>query len=299
MKTLILNQSNIVEGTNNTKFIYRFPQGGYIMKDNQVAVQQLSMYFSIFNITQAYNNNRFSYKWVDGIEYNVLIPNSFLQVKDINEYLQYIMIQNGHYLVDTAGNNIYLLEMVVNQARYAVQLNCYVISQTIATQYGWSLPPVPAVHTWVIPTNNIVPEFIIPSNNNFNKLIGFSAGTYPNAVISGVPPAQTQTPSYTTAQSFLSSTAPQITPYSSFLLYCSLVNNKAVIPSSLVYSFTPTGTTFGALASFQVNDLSWNKVVDGTYNEFVCEFRDQNGDLVSFQDPNTLITLVLKEENEI
>lgn len=295
MKTLILNQSNIVQGSNNTRFQYNFPQGGYIMKNNQVAVQQLSLYFSVFNITQAYNNNFFSYIWVDGTSHTVLIPDSFLQVVDLNEYLQFIMISNGHYLLDTAtGNNVYLLEMVVNQPRYAVQLNCYVVSSSIATTNGWTLPPTAS---WVLPTNPIVPEFVIP-NTNFGKLIGFPAGTYPNAVISGVPPAQTQTPSYASAQTFLSSLAPQITPYSSFLLYCSLVNNKAVIPSSLVYSFTPTGTTFGGLATFQVSELAFNKVVDGTYNSFICEFRDQNGDLCAFQDPNTLITLILRDEDE-
>jgi hypothetical protein len=295
MKTLILNQSNIVSGSNNAQFRYIFPQGGYIMKNNQVAIQQISLYFSIFNITSAYNNNYFSYMWVDGTIHQVQIPNSFLQVSGINEYLQFVMISNGHYLINTStSKNVYLLEMVVNQSRYAVQLNCYYISSALATANSWSLPPGA---TWVLPTNNIVPEFIIP-NTNFGNLIGYAPGNYPNAVISGTPPTQTQTPSYSTAQTFLSSTAPQITPYSSFLLYCTLVNNRAIIPSSLIYSFTPTDVEFGALASFQINDLAWNKVVDGTYNEFICEIRDQNGNLVSLQDPNTLITLILRDEDE-
>lgn len=294
MKTLILNQSNIVQGSSNTKFRYLFPQGGYTMKDNQVAIQQVSLYFSVYNITQVYNNNYFSYIWVDGTSHTVSIPDSFLQITDLNQFLQYTMITNGHYLLDSGGNNIYLLEMVVNQPRYAVQLNCYTISTSIATANSWVLPPTP---TWALPTNTIVPEFVIPPTN-FGKLIGFVPGTYPNAVIAGAPPSQTQTPAYTSAQTFLSTIAPQITPYSSFLLFCSLVNNKAVIPSSLVFSFTPTGTTFGGLASFQVSELAFNKVVDGTYNEFVCEFRDQNGDLVVFQDPNTLITLVLRDADE-
>jgi hypothetical protein len=187
------------------------------------------------------------------------------------------------------------MELVVNQPQYAVQLNNYLISTTIATQNSWTLPPNP---TWVLPTNPILPYFIVP-NNNFGALIGFTAGQYPlsspNGVIAGVPPAQTQTPSYAISQSTLSSVAPQITPYSSFLVFCSLVNNKAVIPSQLIYSFTPENATFGALQSYAPTaELLWNRIVDGQYNSFTIEIRDQLGNLVQFQDPNTLITLFTK-----
>ncbi|MGL5964227.1 MAG: hypothetical protein ACRCZ2_07530, partial [Fusobacteriaceae bacterium] len=75
------------------------------------------------------------------------------------------------------------------------------------------------------------------------------------------------------------------------------VNNKAVIPSQLIYSFTPTNSTFGALQTYQANaELGWNKITSGQYNSFVIEFRDQLGNQVAFQDPNTLITLYTKNE---
>jgi hypothetical protein len=202
------------------------------------------------------------------------------------------MIANTHYLVSSTGNNIYLLEMLVNEPQYAVQLNEFLISVAIATSNSWTLP---AGATWVLPTNQILPYFIIPSNN-FTKTIGFTAGQYPAGTITGVPPAQVQTPSYAVSQSQLSSTAPQITPYSSFLVYCSLVNNRAVIPSQLIFSFTPQDVVFGGLSSYQVSELAWIKIEDGQYNEFVVEFRDQLGNKVKFQDPNSLITLTTKNK---
>jgi hypothetical protein len=295
MKTLILNAQNVVADGTNTKFVYNFPQGGYVFKNDLIAVQEISMYFSAFNITTAYNNNRFSYIWIDGTTHIVNIPNSFLQVSDLNAYLQSAMVLNTHYLLDSTGDYIYLLEMVVNQSRYAVQVNNYVISVALAATNTWVLP---AGATWVLPTNLILPYLVIPSDNNFGLLIGFEAGQYPAGTITGIPPAQVQAPAFTGAQSELSSIAPQITPYSSFLVYCSLVNNRAVIPSQLVYSFTPTNTTFGGLQVYSPTaELGWNKIEDGNYNSFVIEFRDQLGRAVVFQDPNTLITLYTKNRD--
>ena len=297
MKTLILNSSNVVQDGTNSRFIYTFPNGGYEFKDDFIAVQELSQYFSAFNITTQYNNKQFSYIWVDGTQVNITIPDSFLQVKDINAYMQSIMYGNKHYLNTTTGDVVYLLEMVVNQALYAVQINNYVISSTIATANSWTLP---AGATWVLPTNPILPYFIVPANNNFGKLIGFNAGQYPAGTITGTPPAQVQTPAFTSAQSSLSSVAPQITPYSSFLVFCSLVNNKAVIPNQLVFSYTPTDATFGALQKYSPDaELGWNKIENGVYNSFIVEFRDQLGRPVVFKDPNTLITLLTKNKYEM
>lgn len=296
MKTLILNSSNVVADGTNSKFTYSFPNGGFNFKNDFIAVQELSQYFSCFNITSAYNNNSFSYMWVDGTTYTITIPDSFLQVADINAYMQSIMYGNKHYLTTSTGDAVYFLELVVNQSRYAVQLNAYVMSSAIATANSWSLP---AGATWVIPNNNIVPCLVIPSTN-FGLLIGFSAGQYPSGTINGTAPSQTQTPTYTSNQSILSTTTPQITPYSSFLVYCTLVNNRSVIPNQLIFSYTPIDATFGGLQRYAPNaELGWNAVDDGTYNQFTVEFRDQLGRPVKFQDPNTLITLLTKNKYEM
>jgi len=296
-KTLILNSTNVVFGSNNSKFLYNFPNGGYNFKQDLIAVQSIAMYFSTFNITSTYNNNSFSYIWVDGTVNLVSIPDSFLQIADINAFLQSVMVANGHYLLTATGDYVYLLEMVINQSLYAVQVNNFLISVAIATTNAWVLPASP---TWVLPTNPILPYLVIPATNNFGKVIGFGAGQYPAGVIAGVPPAQTQTPSFASSQSELSTLTPQITPYSSFLVFCSLVNNRAVIPSQLIYSFTPKDSVFGAIAVYEPNaELGWNKIIDGQYNSFLVEFRDQLGNPVAFEDPNTLITLYTKNKDEM
>lgn len=292
--TLILNQNNIVPNSGNSSFLYNFPQGGYQFKDQFIAVQQISMYNSVFNISSANNNNKFSYIWVDGTTVNITLPDSYLSISEINAYMQSVMVDNTHFLI-SGTSYVYLLEIVVNPSRYADQINSYVISSTIASNNTWTLPPSA---TWVLPTNAICPMFVVPSTN-FQQLIGYTAGNYPNSVIAGTPPAQTQTPSYTSTQSFLSSTAPQIVPQPYYLCTCTLVNNRLAIPSQLLFSLTPTGSGFGELYTVQMSELAFNKIEDGHYTQFVFRFVDTLGSQITLQDPNTNILLVIKTKAEM
>jgi len=296
MKTLILNSSNILQSSSNSVFQYTFPTGGVEFFDDYVAVQQISMYYSNFNISTSLKNNKFSYTWIDGSVVNITIPDSNMSVSQINDYLQFIMIANTHYLI-SGSNYVYLLEMVVNQAQYAVQVNSYLVSVAIAATNVWTLP---AGATWVLPTNPILPYLTILSNSlsDFGLLIGYEPGQYPTGTITGVPPAQVQTPAYATSQSFLSTSPPNINPQYSFQCLCSLVNNRTVIPSQLLYSLTPTNVQFGGLINQQINDLAWNKISNGFYSTFTFSFRDQNGRPISFNDPNTVIIIVVQNRNE-
>jgi len=293
-KSLILNTNNIIPNSGNSTLQYIFPQGGVAFKDDFIAIQQVSLYNSVFNVSSANNNNSFSYIWIDGTTNLVSIPDSYLELPEINAYLQSIMIANKHYLISGA-NNVYLLNIQVNPARYSYQINSFLVSVAIATTNTWTLP---AGATWVLPTNSIMPMFVVP-NTNFQKLIGFTAGNYPNTVIAGVPPAQTQTPAQISTYSALSTTPPQIVPQPSYLGLCSLVNNNLSIPSQLLYSITPTGSTFGSLYTIQIADLAFNKITDGKYNQFTFNFVDAVGQPIIFQDPNILILLVIKNKSEL
>lgn len=293
-RTIILNQNNIIPNSGNSVFEYAFPLGGIAFKDELIAVQQISLYQSVFNITQTNNNNKFAYQWVDGTITQITIPDGYYELADIMAYFRDVMTSNTHYLISGA-NYIYLLEIVVNASKYADQINSFQISEQIATDNTWTLPDGA---TWVLPTNPICPIFIV-QNNNFTKIIGYNAGNYPTGVISGTPPNQIQTPQYTSTQSFLSSTAPQIIPQPSYLCLCSLVNNRLSIPSQLIYSLTPSSATFGSIYSIQIADLAFNKIEDGNYVNFRFTFVDQLGNSIIFQDPNMLILLIIKNKSEL
>jgi hypothetical protein len=295
VKTLVLNSSNIVAGTSNSVLRYNFPQGGVYLSDETIAVQQISLYNSVFNISASLDNNVFSYIWVDGTTNTITMPADgiHLSLAQLNAYMQSVMVSNGHYMI-SGTSYVYFLELVVNQSRYAYQINAFAISSTIATAKGWTLPSSP---TWALPTNPIVPMLVVPATN-FQDLIGFSAGKYPNSVIAGSPPSQTQTPAITSPYSVLSDFSPQIEPQTSYLGLCSLVNNRFVIPNQAITSITPVEADFGGLFNIQYSYLAFNKVENGNYTSFDFRFVDSLGDQIAFEDPNILIILVMKNIDE-
>jgi len=293
-KSILINSSNIVANTFNSTFEYNFPQGGVTFRDDLIAVQQVSIYNSVFNITSSNGNNSFSYTWVNGTSYAVSIPDSYLDCAGINAYMQSIMFANTHYLTDVDGNIVYLLEIVVNQARYAFQINSYLISTAIATANTWTIAPSAS---WVLPTNSIMPMFVVPSTN-ITTLIGFTAGSYPTTTITGTPPAQVQSPAQTASYSALSSIAPQIIPTPTYLGVCNLVQNKLAIPSQLIYSLTIEGVSFGSLYVNQISSPVFNDIADGQYTNLRFSFVDSSGNYIKFNDPNTMIILIIKNRFE-
>jgi len=274
-KTIILNTANIVENSNNTKLVYNFPSGGYTFKNDMIALQSVYQYFSIFNITSDYGNNSFSYVWFDGVEYTITIPDGYYEISDLNSYFQSIMIANTHYMTNSAGQFIYFLEFLVNTSRYAVQINSYPLDTTIQSTNGYILP---TGATWSVPATSTLSQFNV-NTSGFGEVLGYEIGSYPTTQVGS------------TTSSFLSSKAPQITPYSSILVSCNLVNNRAVIPSNILSSYTPLGTSIGSLFTFEPNYLQFADVEDGQYTQLVLELRDQLSRSIVIRDPNMLITL--------
>jgi hypothetical protein len=389
MRTLIVNSSNVVANTNNSVYKYNFPAGNVeFSKGQKLALGSIQMYYSTFNITASQGNNQFSYVWVDGREITITIPDGFYEISTLNDFLHFVMVQQGHYLIDTAGNYYYFITMVINASTYQIEVNCFpislatypVASYTIGTfassTITTSSPATPQY--WSRPTNPITPMFRVLANN-FRTIIGFSAGYYPQGatgfsstppttalapatitnspasttfaitslvgtalttsgapallagmVISGagitagtyivsgssnswlVSVSQTigaitgtfyamtasQSPSYSTIQSFGSSSVPQVSPLSSYVITCNLLNNNFAIPNSLLYSFAPNAT-FGSQFTIAPNQYSFIDIQPGQYNSFQVSFLDQNNIPTSLQDPNLVILLIIADKGEL
>lgn len=286
MRTIILNQNNVVANSLNDTYTYRFPNGSVEFQNDQVSVASISIYFSWFNISSAttnsqYNNNAYTYTWYDAggaSVHNVVMPDGYYEVVDLNAYLQREMVLNGHYLLDGAGQFIYYLELLVNQTYYGVQMNSFPIPTALPA--GWSNPAgltFPAVAT--------TPQITISSTNNFGTVIGLNAGTYPPVV-------------QATDYSKLSDFTPQITPINSLILSCTLLNNKYSNPNTLLYSFTTQGTPFGSLISIQVPQFAFVDIVDGSYTDFTIQFFDQNLNRVFINDSNIVVLLVIAKKEK-
>ena len=97
----------ILVSNRSTKFITRFyPLIQLDPKKNwEMALVSLETYNSIPNIDS--KNNNFRYSPDNGTTYyNIDIPTGSYEITDINDYIQRIMKENGHY--DSANNTYYI-----------------------------------------------------------------------------------------------------------------------------------------------------------------------------------------------
>ena len=290
MRTLILNSSNVVANSNNAVFEYFFPGGNVnFVKGDKLALASIQMYYSTFNLTVANGNNTFTYTWIDGTVVTVTFPDGFYDAAAINDYLHFVMVQNGHYLVNVStGDYLYFINISANANLYAIQIDFYPIGQDLYATPGSYTIPTGTSPLWTNPAsgaNEKTPTLTIPSTN-FRYVIGFNAGTY-----------GTQAVGTTTTLSVTSSFTPQITPLSSYTLTCSLLNNNYAVPNSLLYCFAPQGT-FGDQFTVAPNQYSFINIQPGQYNSFRIQFLDQDNFPVVIQDPQIIILLVITDPQD-
>lgn len=280
MRTIVFNQNNIVNNGLNNTLIYNFPNsvdltGAYL------AVSNVFMYYSWDNINTSYGNTTFSYNWiVAGVPttFTINIPNGLYEISQINDFLQYNFIQNGHYLVNASGQNVYYAEMIINATRYAVQTNTFPVPTALPV--GWTNPA-----GLVFPAATFNPIITYPAN--FNQIVGYVAGF-----------ATSQNLGVGTNLSYLSSTAPQVQPNSNLLISVSGIDNKYSNPSSIIYSVAPS-VNFGALIIEKPAQFNFNKLLSGTYNQLRLQFLTNSGQQIFIRDPNMTIIMLIRDVDDI
>lgn len=296
MKTLILNSTNLVADGNNNKLIYRFPNSVQFKK-SQIAFAGCSMYYSWFNITSALSNNTFSYNWINNLgvatTYTITIPDGLYEVATLNQYLQFIFIQNGHYLVNSSGQNVYYAQFSINAPRYAVQIDTF--SFPTALPVGWTNPAaVP------FPPQTFNPIITLPAK--INQILGFVAGfaTAQNLNNAYVAPVGSQYISKLAngTISYISTTAPNVQPNNSLLFSLSGVDNAYANPTSIIYTLVPQ-VAIGEIINEKPPEFIWSRLIDGTYNQLTLTILGTDLSPIRINDPAMTIILVVKDFDEI
>jgi hypothetical protein len=251
MKTLIINSSNVVANSNNSVYRYNFPAGAVNFDGQKLALGSIQMYYSTFNITSAQGNNQFSYIWVDNREITITIPDGYYDISSLNDFLHFVMVQQGHYLTDSNGNYYYFITFVINTSTYSVNINTYPMSLTLYPIATYTIgsyttatittsspaTPVP----WSRPTAAVMPMIRVLTNN-FRYIIGYSEGYYPQGQTSYA----TTAPTTPLAQATITNTTPSTT--------------------FSISSISGTVLTTGASQSFAVGTvISGTGVTQGTY----------------------------------
>jgi len=277
---IIFTRSNIVAGTNNTTLLYKFPNT-VSFPNHEIALSSLAMFYAWRNIDVGlYGNNTLTYTWENAgnvqTTYTITIPDGLYEIADLNSYCQYVMIANGHYLVNASGQNVYYFNMVVNPNLYAIQLNTYQFP--IALPVGYTNPAVVA-----FPAQTFKPQVATPSN--FNQIIGF-ASIFVSARDLGV--------AYPDTNSYTSITSPQVQPAPTLILNTSNINNIYSNPSTCIYAITPT-VAIGEQIVERPPEFSWNKLTSGTYSEIRIQLTTPTGVLVPIMDPQMTVILAIRE----
>jgi hypothetical protein len=303
MRTVVLNNNNVLKNGQNNTLVYNFPTTASFDK-SYVAVASVSMYYAWFNIAAQYGNNVLSYTWTVGstsTTYYVggttfpstavaYIPDGLYEVATLNQLLQYTMIGNGHYLINSAtSQNVYFLEIVVNDARYRVQVNTFNVPVSLASL----LPSVYTTPTAFpgFPTAVTSPAVYIPYDG-IGKILGFDVSSpvpYIPSVIGGTPLAA--------GSSTLSPSTPNIQPNSSVLLSIDKVDNPYASPTSVVYSVTPS-VAVGTIIADKPPQLLWNKLIKGQYSQLRVTLLGTDLSPLSIQDGAMTIILAIAEETE-
>lgn len=286
MNTIVLNQSNILAGSNNSTLVYNFPTS--VRFDNhQIAVQSVNLYYSWANINStSLRNNTFTYTWVVGAStttYTVIIPAGLYEISDINSFLQFTFIQRGQYLINATGQYVYYAEFLVNPNTYAVNIITYPVPTSLPS--GWTAPlanaQTGAVAFVGFPTQNFNPLITIPAN--FSLIMGYTTNF-----------ATSQNTGVNTILTYTSSISPQVQPNPTALMTISNISNEYSSPSSVIHSVVPD-VGFGELIKSIPNEYVWCKLLKGTISSLFVRFVGQDSNNLAILDPNMTIILLIRE----
>jgi len=289
---LIVNSSNVANTNTNATYEYRFINGGFKVDDMECMISSAQIPYSIFNITSAYNNNKFLIGFPTGsgtntyTTFNITFPDGFYTVQDINQYIQQFCITNGLYLVDANGNNVYYINLVQNTTYYANQILLYTVPRSLPT--GYTQPSNWIGYSTFTSDRTPYVQFVLA--NQFHEYMGFNNGAYPLGVlITG----------RTTNYSVLSPNVPIGSYVNSFIIHCSLVNNSVVSPSDILDAFQITNTSFGSNINYQPTVEKYVKLQTGSYNSMIITITDQNNNPITLLDKNILITILFRKKSHL
>jgi hypothetical protein len=277
--TLVLNSKNVI-GANNNIFSYQFMNGFRIEEGAEICVSSVQVPYSWYNVSYFYQNTKFNLiipTNATTATLNITIPDGFYTIPQLQSYIEKICLDNNYYLKNSAGNNVFYINLAYNISAYKVQLVCSLVPTTAQlTGLGLTNPA-----GWVLPTSSRCPQLVV-LDTYFGKLIGFNIGTYPTTTTSNFNKVSDYTP--------LGSTV------NSIILRCNLVSNGITMPSDIIDSFAISNVSFGSNIDYQSAYEKWVKLQPGVYQNLSITMQDERFNDILMLDPNSVITLNIRNK---
>jgi hypothetical protein len=276
---LVLNNNNVVSGSNNTRYRYKFTAPLEIQDEAEMTIANITMPYSWFNITKVNQNNSFTFYFPNASSLNLTMPDGYYSVDDINAYIQQQCIANGRYLINESGENVFYFTLLYNPTYYAVQIIAQLVPTSLPT--NWSVPS-----GWSgFPATSLCPYINIPSTSKLGTIIGYSNNAnYPST--------------NTANASLLSTLVPQGSIVNSLIIRSNIIDNDSGFPTDVLDTM-PITSSFGTNINYTPTTLKWVKCTAGTFQSFDVFFSDQNLNPMFILDNNVCISILLKNKGKI
>ena len=273
---IIITQKNLVPGTTNT-FEYKF-SNNVDFSNLDIGLSQASIFHSWFNISAAKNNNQFSIihpiSGAANTTLNFTIPDGGYEVSDLNNFLRYELLKNGYYLTnDTTGEQIIYCEFKVNPSVYKVEFVTYPMPISL-----------PANHTagpsLTFPSTSRTPQLSF-NQVQFGNIIGFAPGVFPV-----VQPIVLTTSS--------STKTPVVSDVQNVVITLSSCSNPFAPNSTIIYSVSPSGVSFGRLITDKPNVISWIPQQSSFRQSITLQLTNQDLQPIELQDTDITVILLIR-----
>ena len=277
--TLVLNSSNVVSGTNNNTYQYKFILGSLKLKNYEMAISSFVLPYSWFNVTQLYNNRTINFLFPTGATttaLNINLPEGFYTVSDIQNYIYLQCINAGLYLIDSSGNYVIYVNIYSNPTYYANTIILSQVPTVLPTGYSYATSGTYSV-AGGLPTVAGTPSCSFGATGSLATLLGFNAG---QTLASAVSSFSTNSPN-----------TPIGSNVNGVIVRCSMINNPVIVPSDVLDAVSISGATFGANINYNPSFQKFVDVSDGNYNQMTITLVDQNLSTLIARDPNILLTL--------
>jgi len=240
-----------------------------------------------FTVSQSQTSTPTGYAPSVSTTHTITIPDGLYQVADLNNLLQFNMIANADYLINASGQNVYYAEFSVNPSRYAIQLNTFLIPNTLPAGFtapvGFTFPNFPQNPVVTIPPTG-------GATAGLGYLLGFKSGLVTSSLASSVTTGTYVSTNAAGTISYISTSSPNIQPNSSLLFSSTGVDNQYSVPNSIIYTISPN-VSVGSIISDKPPNFIWNKMYDGFYNQLTITILGTNLQPIQLNDPSTTIML--------
>lgn len=309
------NQSLISPGNYNVLSV-NVP-GGMNLRNCEIALSELNVYNSIYNISAALGNNQFTIVYYNttttAAGYVFTIPDGLYGITDLNAWLQTTLIANGLYLTISSVPTTFI-SITYNPVILKVQVTADPItggtppSLTAAPTFGAftgavyvASGRVPAVFfggcTDIAPrpASGTQPVNVVNPTFGLAPIVGALTSGITSTLL--IPAIAVLTnawvwPAFTTVRTLPN--LPQDTPYNTVLLTCNLVNSTLMPQyNRVIYDYAPSLVAAGTQLSFAPYPDFFD-CQDGFYNNITITFVDENEAPVPINDPTMSVTLLLR-----